>query len=112
MAARKHAVLSASSSHRWLSCTPSARLEQEFEWYGKSDSAGLSALHFRRLEGYGHAPVAITHALSSSLLSCGLSSYSTASIIRAPVRKPSIYTSSSDTLVSPALAIAYSASSG
>ena len=31
MAARKHAVLSASSSHRWLSCTPSARLEQEFE---------------------------------------------------------------------------------
>ena len=31
MATRKHAVLSASSSHRWLSCTPSARLEQEFE---------------------------------------------------------------------------------
>lgn len=27
----KHAVLSASSSHRWLSCTPSARLELEFE---------------------------------------------------------------------------------
>lgn len=25
-----HAVLSASSAHRWLSCTPSARLEQEF----------------------------------------------------------------------------------
>lgn len=27
----KHAVLSASSSHRWLNCNPSARLEQEFE---------------------------------------------------------------------------------
>ena len=27
----KHAVLSASSSHRWLNCSPSARLEQEFE---------------------------------------------------------------------------------
>lgn len=26
-----HAVLSASGSHRWLNCTPSARLEQEFE---------------------------------------------------------------------------------
>ncbi len=26
-----HALLSASSSHRWLSCTPSARLELEFE---------------------------------------------------------------------------------
>lgn len=26
-----HAVLSASSSHRWLNCTPSARLELEFE---------------------------------------------------------------------------------
>lgn len=27
----KHAILSASSSHRWLNCTPSARLELEFE---------------------------------------------------------------------------------
>ena len=27
----RHAVLSASGSHRWLSCTPSARLELEFE---------------------------------------------------------------------------------
>ena len=27
----KHAVLSASSSHRWLNCNPSARLELEFE---------------------------------------------------------------------------------
>ena len=26
-----HAILSASSSHRWLNCTPSARLELEFE---------------------------------------------------------------------------------
>ncbi len=27
----KHAVLSASGSHRWLNCSPSARLELEFE---------------------------------------------------------------------------------
>jgi hypothetical protein len=29
--AEKHALLSASSSHRWLKCPPSARLEQNFE---------------------------------------------------------------------------------
>lgn len=29
MEERQHAILSASSSHRWLTCTPSARLEQE-----------------------------------------------------------------------------------
>lgn len=28
---KKHAVLSASSSHKWLTCTPSARLEEQFE---------------------------------------------------------------------------------
>lgn len=28
---KKHAVLSASSSHKWLVCTPSARLEEQFE---------------------------------------------------------------------------------
>ena len=26
-----HAILSASGSHRWLNCTPSARLELEFD---------------------------------------------------------------------------------
>ncbi len=31
MPPHKHAILSASSSHRWLHCSPSARLEQEFE---------------------------------------------------------------------------------
>lgn len=31
MSERKHAVLSASASHRWLNCNPSARLELEFE---------------------------------------------------------------------------------
>ncbi len=30
MPPNKHAILSASSSHRWLNCSPSARLEQEF----------------------------------------------------------------------------------
>ena len=29
----EHAILSASSSHRWMNCTPSARLEQEFQEY-------------------------------------------------------------------------------
>ena len=27
---KKHAILSASSSHKWLACTPSARLEEQF----------------------------------------------------------------------------------
>ena len=27
----RHALLSASSSKRWLSCTPSARLEEQFQ---------------------------------------------------------------------------------
>ena len=27
---RQHAILSASSAHRWMTCTPSARLEQQF----------------------------------------------------------------------------------
>ena len=35
----EHALLSASGAHRWMNCTPSARLEQEFE-----DSSGEAAL--------------------------------------------------------------------
>lgn len=31
MAEKKHAILSASGSTRWLNCTPSARLEEQFE---------------------------------------------------------------------------------
>ena len=27
----KHAILSASGAHRWLECTPAARLELEFK---------------------------------------------------------------------------------
>ena len=45
MATRKHAVLSASSSHRWLSCTPSARLEQEFEDRETEAAAEGTAAH-------------------------------------------------------------------
>ena len=45
MAVRKHAVLSASSSHRWLSCTPSARLEQEFEDRETEAAAEGTAAH-------------------------------------------------------------------
>lgn len=35
---RKHAILSASGAHRWMNCTPSARLELEFD-----DSSGEAA---------------------------------------------------------------------
>ena len=38
-----HAVLSASSAHRWLECTPSARLEEQFE-DTKSPSAAEGTL--------------------------------------------------------------------
>ena len=34
----KHAILSASGAHRWLNCTPSARLELEFD-----DNSGEAA---------------------------------------------------------------------
>lgn len=40
-----HAVLSASSSHRWLNCTPSARLEQEFENRETEAAAEGTAAH-------------------------------------------------------------------
>lgn len=41
----KHAVLSASSSHRWLNCSPSARLEQEFEDRETEAAAEGTAAH-------------------------------------------------------------------
>jgi len=41
----KHAVLSASSSHRWLNCSPSARLEQEFEDREMEAAAEGTAAH-------------------------------------------------------------------
>ena len=41
----KHAVLSASGSHRWLSCTPSARLELEFEDKETTAAAEGTAAH-------------------------------------------------------------------
>ena len=34
----KHALLSASGAHRWMNCTPSARLEEEFK-----DTSGQAA---------------------------------------------------------------------
>ena len=40
-----HAVLSASGSHRWLSCTPSARLELEFENTGSEAAREGTAAH-------------------------------------------------------------------
>lgn len=41
----KHAILSASSSHRWLNCTPSARLELEFEDRETEAAAEGTAAH-------------------------------------------------------------------
>lgn len=45
MPPNKHAVLSASSSHRWLGCTPSARLEQEFADHETEAAAEGTAAH-------------------------------------------------------------------
>ena len=45
MAPNKHAILSASSSHRWLNCSPSARLEQEFEDRETEAAAEGTAAH-------------------------------------------------------------------
>ena len=45
MAPKAHAILSASSSHRWLNCNPSARLEQEFEDRGSEAAAEGTAAH-------------------------------------------------------------------
>lgn len=45
MAASKHAILSASSSHRWLNCNPSARLEQEFADHETEAAAEGTAAH-------------------------------------------------------------------
>ena len=41
----KHAVLSASSSHRWTKCTPAARLELEFDDNESSAAAEGTAAH-------------------------------------------------------------------
>ena len=40
-----HAMLSASGSHRWLNCTPSARLELEFENTGSEAAREGTAAH-------------------------------------------------------------------
>ena len=45
MASKAHAILGASSSHRWLHCTPSARLEQDFENTESAAAAEGSAAH-------------------------------------------------------------------
>ncbi len=45
MPPQKHALLSASSSHRWLNCNPSARLEQEFEDRETTAAAEGTAAH-------------------------------------------------------------------
>lgn len=45
MPPENHAMLSASSSHRWLNCNPSARLELEFEDRGSVAAAEGTAAH-------------------------------------------------------------------
>ena len=45
MPPNRHVVLSASSSHRWLHCNPSARLELEFEDRETEAAAEGTAAH-------------------------------------------------------------------
>ena len=45
MPPNRHALLSASSAHRWMGCTPSARLEQEFADQESEAAAEGSAAH-------------------------------------------------------------------
>ena len=45
MPPNNHAILSASSSHRWLNCNPSARLEQEFADRESEAAAEGTAAH-------------------------------------------------------------------
>ncbi len=45
MPPNSHAILSASSSHRWLNCSPSARLEREFTDRGSEAAAEGTAAH-------------------------------------------------------------------
>ena len=45
MMQKDHAILSASSSHRWLECTPSARLELEFSDYESVAAKEGTAAH-------------------------------------------------------------------
>lgn len=45
MPPNNHAILSASSSHRWLNCNPSARLEQEFADRESEAAAEGAAAH-------------------------------------------------------------------
>lgn len=40
-----HAILSASGAHRWMNCTPSARLEREFADNSGEAAAEGSAAH-------------------------------------------------------------------
>lgn len=42
---RKHAILSASGAHRWMNCTPSARLELEFDDKSGEAAAEGTAAH-------------------------------------------------------------------
>ena len=41
----EHAILSPSSAHRWMACTPSARLEQQFENQSSEASRQGTAAH-------------------------------------------------------------------
>ena len=66
MPPNNHAVLSASSSHRWLNCNPSARLELEFEDRTTSAASEGTAAHAlcehklkRRLKLRSERPVSV-----------------------------------------------------
>ena len=54
-----HAVLSASSSHRWLNCIPSARLELEFENTSSAADEGTGGTRSLRTQVEESTPYAV-----------------------------------------------------
>lgn len=70
MASKAHAVLSASSAHRWLFCTPSARLEQNFEDTASEAAAEGTAAHAlaeHKLKFYRRPPISMARLCRPSM---------------------------------------------
>lgn len=64
-----HAVLSASSAHRWLKCTPSARFEEQFpdeaSSYAEEGTLAHKLAEFRLKQALGEK-VCIPHGFKKS----------------------------------------------
>ena len=70
MASKAHAVLSASASHRWLHCPPSARLCETYEDKGSDYAAEGTDAH--ELCEYKLRKALISRLRSSRTSFCGL----------------------------------------